>query len=149
MIEFREVAADNFEDIISLHKKPEQKDFVMGNLYSIAQSKVMPSLIPLGIYSDGTAIGFVLYEKRNKPDNHIFLKRYMIDARYQGKGLGKKSLVAFINYIGDSFPGLPIELMHYPDNVAAGKLYDSIGFLPTGETRDNEIVKRLFSHTHD
>ena len=143
MITFKAVSVDNFDEIIDLHKKPEQKGFVMGNLYSMAQSKVIPSLIPMGIYSDDVPVGFVLYERREAPDAHIFLKRYMIDGRYQGRGLGRAGLAAFIELMRADNPGLPIELMHYPDNIVAAALYDGMGFRPTGEVRETETVKRL------
>jgi Acetyltransferases, including N-acetylases of ribosomal proteins len=142
MIELREVNTDNFEEVVALHKKPEQKDFVRGNLYAIAECKARPWLMPLAIYDDGKAVGFVQYEVRTAPDRHVFLKRYMIDQHCQGRGLGKRGLEVFLEFVKKNLGDIPVELMHYPNNTVAGALYDGMGFVPTGEIRETETVKR-------
>lgn len=142
MITLREVNDGNFEEIIGLHKKPEQKDFVKGNTFAIAECRARPWLTPLAIYEDDVPVGFIQYGVFSEPDRHVFLKRYMIDQRFQGRGLGKKALVVFLDFVKNELDDVPVELMHYPENTAASALYDGMGFRPTGEIRETEVVKR-------
>lgn len=144
MLSLIEVTKDNFNEIINLKIKDSQAGFLSSNLLSIAESKVDDRLVPLGIYSNNELVGFVLLEYHNDEAKYVFIKRYMIDSKYQGKGLGRAAL----EYIIDSYLKTKdiefIELMHYPENIIAKKLYESLSFNLTGEIRNSETVRRLY-----
>lgn len=144
MIQLREITKENFKAVIDLKIKDTQEGMLSSNLFSLAQSKVDDRLVPLGIYYNDDLLGFVLLEYFDeRVPNYVFIKRYMIGAEYQGKGYGKKALRVLIDHLQDQ--GFQFaELMHYPENELAEKLYSSMGFESTGFTRDGEPVRRLF-----
>lgn len=81
-------------------------------------------------------------------DGNYCIWRFMIDRNYQGKGLGKKTMEAVLDYIM-TFPCKEADycwLSYEPENKAAASLYHHFGFEETGEMDGDEIiaVKKLF-----
>ena len=74
--------------------------------------------------------------------NNYCIWRFMIDQRYQGKGLGKKALNKLIDYIRTKPLGESekIYLSYVPGNDWAEKLYKEAGFVSNGEKDGEEIV---------
>lgn len=174
MIRFEKVTPKNFEDVIHLKMKDFQVGFMENNLYSLAESKVFDYLEPRAIYDDETLIGFMLYYYQ--PDgiaremgpgegvheihadgmDYVYFKRLMLDGSFQGKGLGRAALTAAVEYFKQEYPSIGfVELMHYLDNDTGANLYESVGFVSTGEVRktlrpgtedgyDEELVRRLY-----
>ena len=63
----------------------------------------------------------------------------MIDKDQQGKGLGRAALEASMDLFKEEYPSIGcVELMHYPDNKIGAAMYESLGFVPTGENRESE-----------
>lgn len=63
------------------------------------------------------------------------LWRLMIDARYQGRGYGRRALQQALSYIR-TFPCGPSEhcwLSYEPGNLKAKRLYESFGFAENGQ----------------
>jgi hypothetical protein len=69
-IVLRDVTKENWQECLRLKLAPEQEHFVASNVYSLAESKFMPTFIPQAIYArdvagDATAserlVGFVMY----------------------------------------------------------------------------------------
>ena len=83
--------------------------------------------------------------------DYIYLKRLMLDESEQGKGLGRQSMTAALEYFRDEYPSAAfVELMHYLDNDTGASLYESVGFESTGAVRktlrpgtDNEYDEEL------
>lgn len=144
MYEFKNVDLNNFEQVIALKISDEQKGFLENNIYSLAQAKVNEKLIPKAIYKDDILIGFALYNFIKDEEDIIFLKRYMIDENFQGKGYGKGALSALLDYYKETYDLKAVELMHYQENTLAEKLYKNADFKATGEIRDTEIVRRFY-----
>jgi diamine N-acetyltransferase len=69
----------------------------------------------------------------------------MIDARYQNKGYGRVATEAVISSIRQQESSREIRLSYHADNAVAAHLYMRLGFRPTGELQDGEIVVRLAS----
>lgn len=73
---------------------------------------------------DGEVIGNASYEPRGA--DAFYLSGIMIVPRFQGKGIGKM----IVQKLLDDMKGAKrIELVTYPDNVAALKLYQGAGFV--------------------
>lgn len=137
-ITFRDITKDNFEDIVSLEMNEEQKGFVEGPMYSIAECYVDKKWIPKAIYNDEIPVGFAFYSIETEPQDHAFLHRLMIDKHFQGTGLGKASVEAIVDYFKAEYPQIKyVELIHYKDNAAGARLYDATGFALTGEERES------------
>jgi diamine N-acetyltransferase len=94
--------------------------------------------------TDEIPVGFVMY--RQLPGTDIaWIQRIMIDARYQNKGYGRVAMEAVISRIRRQESSREIRLSYHPDNTVAAHLYKRLGFRPTGELQDGEIVVRLAS----
>lgn len=61
----------------------------------------------------------------------------MIDYKYQGKGLGKKSLAAILNYLKESGITKAV-IMVLDENLTAKNLYTSLGFRFNGTIDKDE-----------
>ena len=71
--------------------------------------------------------------------------RLMIDARFQGQGLGRKAMEAALSYIR-TWPCGPAKrcwLSYEPENIVAAGLYSSFGFVENGERDGDEVVAVL------
>jgi len=75
----------------------------------------------------------------------------MIDKKHQGKGLGKQAIVKIIEFLR-SFPQGKtdtISVSYWMTNVAARKLYASVGFVETGDIWDGVTFEAWNSKRED
>lgn len=131
-IRFCEITEENWEEAIALKVRPGQEHFVASNLYSIAQSKVIPVMEPLAICSGERMVGFCMTGPETAT-GRIWIVRFMIGQAYQGKGYGRAALTALIPLVRERYHCQKIYLSVHPDNQTAIRLYTSLGFFPTGE----------------
>jgi len=132
-VTLREITMANFKECLGLKLKPGQENFVASNLYSLAEAKADGVSIPLAIYSDDTMVGFTMfwYDEKNCKG---YIDRLMVDERYQGKGYGRAAMIDVVERL-KAFPGCrEIQVSFVHDNIAADKLYASLGFVRTGTT---------------
>ena len=112
MLTLEKVTGRNVWEILQLHVKEEQQNFVAGNDISIIEAYTTitggGSAFPFGIYDDGVPVGFLMigYDTddswENPPRiarNNYNLWRLMIDQRYQHKGYGKTALQLALDFI--------------------------------------------------
>ena len=143
MIKLTEINDENFHTCLDLKVKPEQKDFVAENVYSLAQAWLYQSFArPFLLCNDDTAVGFVMIDY-SEDDGECGIWRFMIDEKYQNMGYGKEAMRVILAYIKENPAFKSIFLSYEPENHIADKLYRSFGFLPTGEIDDGEIVMEL------
>lgn len=142
MVELRPVTKKNFETIINLEVSQDQQQYVASNIYSIAESKIYPECIPLGIYVKDSAVGFLMYAF-NRADESYWVCRLMVDRYFQGKGYGKEAMGLIIDELKKRPNCDHIKLSTMPGNISAQKLYQSLGFRKTDEIIDGEEVMRL------
>jgi diamine N-acetyltransferase len=115
---------------------------VASNLYSLAECHVEPTFTPLAIYAGDELVGFATIGLDDETDCW-WICRFMVDARHQGRGHGIAALRALIDLMRDRHGCETIYLGYEPDNDVAARLYARVGFAPTGEISDGEIVARL------
>lgn len=141
-IELKEVTAENFSKISKLKVKECQQNFVAPNAYSVAQSKFYPSWVCLAAYAGEVPVGFTMYGIEEE-DNSLWIIRMMIDEEFQGKGYGRETLQAVVEYIKSRSFIKEIYLSFVPGNDTAKKLYESFGFKDTGRFEQGEFVYKL------
>ncbi len=144
MINISPLSPENFEAVIALKVCEDQNSFVAPNVLSIAQSKTWDYLVPGVIEKDGTPIGFVLYGK--DPDSRrVHIVRLMIDRAYQQNGHGTAALGLLLVKLRETYACKEIHVSVVPGNLGSERLFQSLGFMPTGETdEDGEVVLRRF-----
>lgn len=155
-MELRKVDDDNLRSIVNLSVREDQKNFVASNTKSILQAytAIMADRValPFGLYDGEELVGFVMfgYDGYEEGDPE-FIKgsyaiwRFMIDEKYQGKGYGKKAMVACLEYLR-TYPCGEAKycwLSYEPENVVAKKLYNSFGFKETGDVIGGEVISLL------
>jgi diamine N-acetyltransferase len=149
-ITLRKINRRNLDQIINLNVKPRQRFLVAPNAKSIAQSHYTRGTWLRAIYLDDTPIGLVLLIdsslkfKTIKPDiPYLYLWRFMIDGRYQGKEYGKKALELVIEYAKSRHNAKEMSLTHEPTKGNAGEFYKKLGFIHTGRIVENELEMKL------
>ena len=137
-VSLRAITKANFQECIGLKVRDDQK-FVASNVYSLAQSRIWPGLIPLAVYHDETMVGFVMY-KLDHEKKELDLCRLMVDQRHQHQGYGRGALEA-LSDIAMREPGIErIVLSTRPANAYGIKVYEKFGFRDTGVLEDGEEV---------
>ncbi len=142
MILLKSVDENNFEEVIKLKVSEDQQTFVATNVFSIAQSKVLPECIPLAVYDDEELVGFAMYAM-DREDNEYWIYRLMIDEKYQSKGYGRAAMEALIKHISADKEHNIIYISFEPENKRAKALYVSLGFVPDGRMIEDEVIYKL------
>ena len=152
MIRLRKVDLSNVWDITRLNVRDDQQSFVASNSYSIieafASRESGHAALPFGLYDDDTLVGFVMFGydyMDGDPEiarGNYLICRFMIDQRYQGKGLGKAALQACLRYLRTwpCGPATHCWLSYEKENTVAKAMYHEAGFRENGETSGEEIV---------
>jgi diamine N-acetyltransferase len=141
-VELREITPRNFDECVSLSVGESQKSFVAPNVRSIAQAKIYPTTEPMAVYAGDEMVGFVLFGL-DEDDGRYYLVRLMIDARFQGRGFGRAATLAVLEKLRGNPECRAVHLSFVAGNTGAQALYESIGFLATGEIAEGEIVMRF------
>ena len=150
MTEIRHVTIENWQALIKLQVREDQKHFVASNLYSIAQSKFGDEyeghwdLFPFGIYDEETPVGFLMYALNfAHPTHQAFIQRLMVDEKFQGKGYGKFGMNWMLDFFRADERIKMVGISYAPNNEVARKLYASYGFVETGKIVDGDTEAML------
>lgn len=138
----KQITKENWYECINLEVYKEQEGIVAPNYKSIILSLLCENWNAKCIYNDDILIGFFLYgieEDTNKP----MLLRYMIDKKFQGKGLGKKAILKLLDLIKIECGSIKFYTTVSSKNIAAENLYKSVGFEKTGEIMWDENVMEI------
>lgn len=142
----QEVTRDSLDACINLKLAEDQVHRIDPNVYSIAESKVDPTLTPYAIHLDDTVIGFVMteYDSDEINERKYWVTRFMIDVSYQRKGYGKMAMQKVIERLKKDKNCQFIGLSTEPDNEPALQFYQSLGFVNTGELlEEREVILLL------
>lgn len=131
-LSIRDIDENNWKEVIDLKVGNEQESFIESNIYSIAESKVFDYWVPSAIYLDDNIIGFAMFGYVPCEDR-VWLDRFMIDHKYQGKGYGKKALLHILKHLSKKFNTNKVFLSIFEDNINAIALYKKLGFKFNGE----------------
>lgn len=138
----KEISSDNWEECASLKLRTSQGGLIAPNLYSIAESKVEATFMPLAIYdTNNKMVGFVMWGI-DPDDGEYWIYRLMVDEKYQGKGFGKAAVVEVLKRLKELGAGR-VYVGYKPQNVVAASLFASLGFERTGQMLQGEFVAKL------
>ena len=148
MINFRKITEENF-DVIMKMKRPDGEGYVASNAYSLAQAwlyRDANDVYPFAIYNDDEAVGMisagstgaVLLEER-----YLVIWRIMFPEEHQNKGYGTQAIEKIVQMAKKSGKYDYMIIDYVPENTIAGHVYEKVGFKPTGEISNGEIVMRL------
>ena len=146
MPEIRPVTKENWEALIDLKVREDQRHFVASNLYSIAEAQFGEELEghwdfhPFGIYDRDMPVGFLMYGNNFlHPTQQAFIIRLMVDEKYQGKGYGRFGVEKLLEIFRTDERINAVGISYEPENEVARKLYASFGFVETGRIIEGEV----------
>lgn len=149
-VTLKKITRRNLGAVLKLKVKPKQEFLVATNAKSIAQAHFYRDAWYRAIYLDDTPIGFVLLVDRTLKYKRIKLKkptlyvwRFMIDGKYQGKGYGRRAVELVINHLKTRPNAKEITLHHEQTQGNAGPFYEKLGFKLTGKILHNELERKL------
>ncbi|WP_434975625.1 GNAT family N-acetyltransferase [Streptomyces mesophilus] len=137
-----EVTADNWRTVADIAPLDSQRAFAPG----LAARYLLLSLLEdvwhsLAIHADDKAVGHVMWA-RDEDGSH-WIGGLLIDAREQGKGLARTTMRTLLPWLAAQPGHFTTRLSYAPQNIAAARLYTSLGFTPTGAEEDGEVVVAL------
>ncbi|WP_312371446.1 GNAT family N-acetyltransferase [Lachnoclostridium sp.] len=143
MVSLKEVNENNFRTIVGMKLNEEQSKYVAKNVYSLAQAWLYPEVAkPYAIYNDEEVVGFMMLDWDEK-ERECSIWRFMIATDQQGKGYGRKALEYALNIIKEAGKFDYVFLDYVPGNVVGKHLYESMGFIETGEIDEGEVVMKF------
>jgi diamine N-acetyltransferase len=147
-VTLREITDENRAAVTALRVGPGQNRFVATVAKSFDDADATPEGNPWyrAIYARDEPVGFIMLGWNVIPQPGMlgpwFLWRLLVDERYQRRGYGRKALELAIELI--SAQGAVDLLTSYVDEEGGPwPFYEKLGFRPTGEIDDGEVVIRL------
>ncbi|MDI7241391.1 GNAT family N-acetyltransferase [Providencia huaxiensis] len=147
MIIISSINQDNLFDVCELTSNSDGiatvlEDYICCNATSIAEASYFPNFYPKALYFQNNLIGFFMYKTTSSNLKKVMLCRYMLDYKFIGKGLGRKSFKAILDFFSAEAIQL-ITLGINEKNTVAKNLYQSFGFEFTGNIIDGEHIYHL------
>lgn len=141
-VELREVTAGTVRAICRLETTEAQRSFVAPNAISFAEALFEPKAWYRAICAGGEPVGFAMLSiDPDKPEYYLW--RFMIDQRFQRRGHGRAALALLVDHVR-SLPGATELLVSWvPADGGPAPFYTGLGFVPTGEIHEGEVVARL------
>jgi diamine N-acetyltransferase len=143
-VSLRKITSETVVQICKLSDtlSAQQQKMVAPNAISIAQAHFSDKAWFRAIYADEMIVGFImLYDDSEKPE--YFLWRLMLAGPYQGKGYGRKAIELLVEYVKTRPGARELSASYVPMEGGPEGFYRRMGFEPTGEVDDGEIVVRL------
>ncbi len=141
-VELREVSGETVREICALQVAPDQHHFVAPNAVSFAEAHFEPRAWYRAVYADGQAVGFAMLSiDTGAPEYHLW--RFMIADRFQGRGFGRAALGLIVEHVRSLPNARELLVSWVPGDGSPEPFYLGLGFVPTGEVDDGEVVARL------
>ncbi|MBE6989556.1 MAG: GNAT family N-acetyltransferase [Ruminococcaceae bacterium] len=134
MIKLFDVNEQNWLDIAGLTVRDDQRRFLDSALGIVARGYAYRSCRAsvIGIAEDGQIIGVALIRGLDETPACYDLQQFMIDRRFQGRGLGTEALCRILTQLAGERRYDCVEVCVHRDNRAALRMYESVGFIDTG-----------------
>lgn len=147
-ISLQPITASTVRAVTALSVRDDQKHFVASNAVSLAQALFAPEAWYRAICAGDELAGFVmLYDESLRPtppsppaQPRVGVWRLMVDARFQGRGVGRAALQLVMAHVAAKGLFTQLELSCVPGPGCPEGFYRSLGFVPNGQVDDGELV---------
>jgi diamine N-acetyltransferase len=78
-----------------------------------------------------------------KPDPEIGVWRFMVDERFQGRGIGREAMAQVIAHVRAKAAARSLWVSYVPGPGCPEPFYRSLGFQTTGRMEGDEVVLEL------
>jgi diamine N-acetyltransferase len=134
------VTAENVSAVCALAVGTHQRRLVAPAAQTVAEAKCHePGALLRAIVHEGRPVG-VLWVLTDDPVP--YLVRFMIDARAQGRGLGRQAVSLLLDELRAAGHA-EVELSYVPVDGGAEGFWLRCGFQPTGRTHGDEALVRM------
>lgn len=137
-----EITPDNWRT--GLQVREDQKRYVsdapgiLARAYAYRESRSRARLI----YVDDKPVGMLLYYDLAQLGSYD-LSQFFIDRNFQRKGYGEQAMRLALEEMRRDGQYSGVDLCYIEGDEAARRLYEKLGFQPTGEVDEDEIVMHL------
>ena len=156
VIELLEPYPTGLRHVVTLATHHSQEKFVSPITVSLAQMAIPPyeegfagndgdpRVVPWTriVHADGEPVGFVMVESPTEANPEPYLWRLLVDRMHQRRGIGKYVIERVIEQ-ARAWGSESMSVSWVPGVGSPEALYLAMGFVPTGEIDDGEIVGRL------
>ena len=132
-IQLRELNKDNWLKTANLSVSEQQKDiFPIPNIYWLGISRYEEHTTLYAIMFDEIIVGLIGlgYDEDGISG---YINPLMIDTKYQGNHYAEQAMAIAIDILKNDYNVTRVNLGHRKTNIAAGKLYEKLGFEIVGE----------------
>lgn len=139
------ITRDNVRTVFNLSVAPGQQQFVASNAWSLAQAYALHDIAwPRAIVAGSEVVGFLMLQidPVDEHGHHFFLWRLMVAAAHQRRGIGTAALGLVLDEVRRR-GGRALFTSWVPGDGSPGTFYQRLGFVPTGEVEEGQIVGRL------
>jgi len=143
-VTLREVTGETVIQICKLSDtlSEPQRRMVAPNAVSIAQAHFSGHAWFRAVYADEVPVGFVmLWDDPEKAEYGLW--RLMIAGPHQRKGYGRRALEQVIEHVRRRPGATELKASYVPVEGGPEGFYRTLGFEPTGEVDEGEVVVRL------
>ena len=147
-VSLREITAATVRSVCALAVAPSQVSFVAPNAISLAQALIAPEAWYRAVCLLEEPVGFVMLEDESlrvpSPEApQVGLWRFMIDARHQGRGIGRAAISCVIEHVRAKRLFKSLSCSYVPGDGCPEAFYIGLGFVHTGKVEGVEIVLKL------
>lgn len=148
LVTLREITADTVLSVVDLSVLPAQSHLVAPNAISLSQALFSPAAWFRAIHADDEPAGFVMLHddpliEAAAEQRTVGLWRFMIDHRFQGRGIGARAMELVIEHVRSKGNIDRIELSYVPGPGCPEPFYRRCGFVDAGRMDAGEVVMVL------
>lgn len=138
-----EITDENWRSVADVAPTDDQRRFVaaLGARYLLLSLRG-GLWTSLAVRAGDEVVGHIMWAYDDEDGTH-WIGGMIVNAEEQGKGVGRAAVRALIRRLAALPECREVRLSYHPDNAPAARLYASLGFEPTGDTEDEEIVAAL------
>lgn len=144
-VTLRDITGDNYFQVLDLKISPEQEaaKFVSPVVRSLADAwfyREEGITYPKAIYAKDDLVGFIMYDLDTE-EQQVFIWRFLIDQRYQGKGYGRQTIETVLAMAKEQAKITKVVADYVDGNEPMKKILLDLGFEETGFNKEiNEHI---------
>ncbi|SMC53069.1 Acetyltransferase (GNAT) family protein [Moheibacter sediminis] len=148
MVQLVPYQTSHFDELNSFQLDETQSKFTASVYENIVNRKIetIPGKFPVTILHDEIPVGFFILDDSDEKtiftadENAVLLRSLSLNPKYQGKGIGKDTMILMDDFVRNQFPHRThITLAVNARNEHAIQLYVKTGYQNTNRTYDGSI----------
>lgn len=143
LVTLTEITDDNWGDVADVAPSDDQRGFVPPSAARYLLLSMREGVwSSLAVCANGEVVGHVMWGW-DEDDQKYWIGGLVVDAPEQGKGIGKAAMKVLLRWLLERPDCDGVRLSYETTNIAARRLYESLGFRELDEFVDDEVVAEL------